>query len=91
MGDTVRVPGGGSAKLKLSVKAETAGFTVAEVKVIKNGQVWQTIKPAEPAYEATLEDESVTEDGYYRVEVTSSDDAGNYQFAWSNPVFVKID
>jgi hypothetical protein len=90
MGGTAQISGGGSVKLRLNVKAETEGFTVAEVRIIKNGQVWQTIEPAEPAYEATLEDESVTEDGYYRVEVTSSDDAGNYQFAWSNPVFVKI-
>jgi len=91
MGETAHIPGGGSAKLRLNVKAETEGFIVAEVKVMKNGQVWQTIKPLKPAYDATLKDESVTEDGYYRVEVTSSDDAGNYQFAWSNPVFVKID
>ena len=91
MGETIHVTSGGSVKLRLNVKAETAGFTVAEVRVIKDGQVWQTVKPLKAAYEATLKDESVTEDGYYRVEVTSNDDAGNYQFAWSNPVFVKID
>jgi hypothetical protein len=91
MGATLDLPGGGSVKLRLSVKAETAGFTVAEVRVIKNGQVWQTIEPLKPTYEATLEDKTVTEDGYYRVEVTASDSAGNYQFAWSNPVFLKID
>jgi len=90
MGDTASIPGGGSAKLRLNVKAETDGFTVAEVRVIKDGEVWQTIKPLKATYEATLEDESVTQDGYYRVEVIASDDAGNYQFAWSNPVFVKI-
>ena len=91
MGDTVDIATGGSVKLRLSVKAETEGFTVAEVRVIKNGQVWQTVKPLKADYEATLKDETVTEDAYYRVEVTASDDAGNYQFAWSNPVFVKID
>jgi len=91
MGETIHVTSGGSVKLRLNVKAETEGFTVAEVRVVKNGEVIASIKPAEPAHETVLEDESVTEDGYYRVEVTSSDEAGNYQFAWSNPVFVKID
>ena len=91
MGETVHVASGGSVKLRLNVKAETAGFSVAEVRVVKNGEVWQTVKPLKDSYEATLDDKAVTEDGYYRVEVTSSDDAGNSQFAWSNPVFVKID
>jgi hypothetical protein len=90
MGETIHVTSGGSVKVGLEVKAETEGFTVAEVRVIKNGEVWQTVKPLKATYEATLEDKTVTQDGYYRVEVTSSDGAGNYQFAWSNPVFVKI-
>jgi len=90
MGDTVDIATGGSVKLRLSVKAETAGFTVAEVRVIRDGQVWQTIEANKGAYDVTLEDETVTEDGYYRVEVTSKDDSGNSQFAWSNPVFVRI-
>jgi hypothetical protein len=33
----------------------------------------------------------VTEDGYYRVEVTSLDVvSGRYDFAWSNPVFARV-
>jgi hypothetical protein len=91
MGETIHVTSGGSAKVRLNVKAETAGFSVAEVRIIKNGEAWQTVKPLKDSYEATLDDKAVTEDGYYRIEVTSSDDASNYQYAWSNPVFVKID
>ena len=42
-----------------------------------------------PAYAATLSD-TMTDGGYYRVEVTSLDMAtGTYHFAYSNPVFVK--
>jgi len=42
-------------------------------------------------FQTTLADKSVTEDGYYRVEVTSADVAsGKYAFAWSNPVFIEV-
>lgn len=90
MGETADIADDGSAKLKLRVKAETEGFTLVEIRVMKNGVAWQMIEPESPEYEATLVDDSVTEDGYYRLEVTSSDSAGNKQFAWSNPVFVDI-
>jgi len=62
-----------------------------KIDVIKNGAIWQTINPYAPTYQATLPDDSVTEDGYYRVEVTSLDpSSGQYYFAWSNPVFVEV-
>ena len=45
----------------------------------------------QPVYEDTLLDGGVSQDGYYRVEITCQDapDGARY-FAWSNPVFVKI-
>jgi hypothetical protein len=43
------------------------------------------------SYEDALVDDGVTEDGYYRVEVTSLDMvSGLYYFAWSNPVFARV-
>jgi hypothetical protein len=49
------------------------------------------MSPLSPTYQTTLADGGVSEDGYYRVEVTSLDLAsGNYSFAWSNPVFVRV-
>lgn len=89
MGGTAYVWSGGSANVNLSVKAETPGFILGEIDIIKNGEVVQTISPMAPTYDGTLV-YSVTERGYYRVEVTSVDLAtGAYRFAWSNPVFVK--
>jgi hypothetical protein len=91
MGETAYVFEGDSANITLSVNSESMTKIVANIDIIKNGQVWQTINPMYPFYEATLEDDAVTEDGYYRIEVTSYDvNDGSYQFAWSNPVFVRI-
>jgi hypothetical protein len=44
-----------------------------------------------PTYQDTLVDDGVSEDGYYRVEVTSLDEVSErYYFAWSNPVFARV-
>jgi hypothetical protein len=91
MGSTAHIASGESASLKLSAKSESPTAILVKIDIIKNGEVWQTISPMQPAYEDTLVDESVTEDGYYRVEVTSQDQPnGPYHFAWSNPVFVSV-
>ena len=91
MGGTAHIAGGGSANLKLSVSSESATAILTKIEIIKNGEVWRTISPNEPAYEDTLVDDSVTVDGYYRIEVTSQDlPDGPYRFAWSNPVFVNV-
>jgi hypothetical protein len=64
---------------------------LTKIDIIKNGELWQTISPMQPVYEDTLIDDSVTEDGYYRVEVTSQEQPdGPYHYAWSNPVFVNV-
>jgi hypothetical protein len=90
MGDTAYVFDG-SADVNLSVSSESPTAILVKIDVIKNGDVWQTTSPMSPTYEVTLEDVGVTEDGYYRVEVTSYDViSGSYHFAWSNPVFARV-
>ena len=91
MGSTARIASGGSANLSLRASSESATGILTKIDIIKNGEVWQTISPMQPVYEDTLVDDSVTEDGYYRVEVTSQDQPdGPYHYAWSNPVFVNV-
>jgi len=91
MGGTAHIASGGSANLTLSVSSESATAILTKIDIIKNGEVWRTISPNQPVYEDTLVDDSVTEDGYYRVEVTSQDlPDGPYHAAWSNPVFVNV-
>jgi hypothetical protein len=92
MGETVRAKRkcDRSVKLKLSVNAESPTAVIGRVTVIKNASVWKTLAPMTGSYNATTLD-IVGEDGYYRVEVISVDLAtGQYQFAYSNPVFVDI-
>jgi hypothetical protein len=90
MGDTAAIPEGGTATLNLSVSSESPTAVLYKVDIIKNGEILQTLSPMMPSYEGTLTD-SVTEDGYYRVEVTSVDVfTGVPYFAWSNPVFVDV-
>lgn len=89
MGDTAAISNG-TANVNLSVNSETLTAILVKIDIVKNGDVLQTINPMSPTHEITLAD-SVTEDGYYRVEVTSYDViSGNYYFAWSNPVFVDV-
>jgi hypothetical protein len=85
MGSAAKIASGGSATLNLSATAETAGYVVAKIDVYKNGQLWNTIPGGGPT---TLTD-TVTADGYYRIEVTSVG-PGLPQFAYSNPVFVDV-
>jgi len=87
MGGTAYVDGGGSATLDLSVDSENPSAILVNIDIIKNGAVIETITPMAPTYAGTLFDD-VTEDGYYRVEVTSYDPTASYYFAYSNPVFV---
>ena len=90
MGGTAEVASGGSANLSLSVNSESPTAILVKIDIIKNGDVLQTISPMSPTYQTTPAD-SVTEDGYYRVEVTSYDViSGAYYFAYSNPVFVDV-
>jgi len=89
MGDTAFILDG-VAKIKLSASSESMTAILVQIKIIKNGELLQAMGPMTPTYETTLVD-TVTEDGYYRVEVTSVDwVSGSYAFAWSNPVFVDI-
>ena len=89
MGDTASISRGGAAQIKLSVDAESETTVLVKIDVVKNGEVWRTVEPMTRAYEDTLAD-NVNEGGYYRIEVTSQDAAGNLSFAWSNPVFVGV-
>jgi hypothetical protein len=90
MGDTAYVFDG-VADVNLSVDSESPTAILVKLDVVKNGEIWQTIGPMAPSFEATLEDADVAEDGYYRIEVTSLDVlSGAYRFAWSNPVFVRV-
>jgi hypothetical protein len=81
----------GTAQIHLTANSESPSAVLVKIDIIKNGVIWQTIAPMSPAYGDTLSDDAVTEDGYYRVEITALDPAtGSYTFAWSNPVFVKV-
>jgi hypothetical protein len=89
MGDTAYILDS-TANIKLSASSESNTAILVQIIIIKNGEVLKTISPMSVEYGDMLGD-TVTEDGYYRVEVTSVDMAtGAYQFAWSNPVFVDI-
>jgi hypothetical protein len=94
MGDTAYIKthkaDGGTADINLSVSSESPTAILVKIDIIKNGIIWVTITPNSSTYEVMLDD-TVTEDGYYRVEVTSYDLINKgYQFAWSNPVFVRV-
>jgi hypothetical protein len=90
MGDTAIISDG-TARINLSVNSESAYAIVVKIDILKNGEPWQTINPLSPTYADILVDSSVTEDGYYRVEVTSLNMSNNrYYFAWSNPVFISV-
>lgn len=90
MGDTAYVSDG-TANVNLSVNSESPAAILVKIDIIKNGSVWQTFSPMSPAFAVNLEDDGVTADGYYRVEVTSYDViTRRYYFAWSNPVFARV-
>lgn len=92
MGETVRIlpRKNKTVTLNLTVDSESPSSVLVKVEVIKNGQVILTEQPMAPTYELTMDDE-VTEDGYYRVEVTAMEMAdGKPRFAYANPVFIKV-
>jgi hypothetical protein len=89
MGSTDFILASGSANLNLSVNSESATAILVKIDIIKNGEIVETISPMSPTYAGTLT-YPMEERGYYRVEVTAVDmTTGAYQFAYSNPVFVK--
>ena len=89
MGSTAYIPKGGSANLNLSVNSESPTAVLAKIDIVKNGDVVDTFNPMSFTFDETLT-YPMDERGYYRVEVTSVDGVtGAYQFAYSNPVFVK--
>jgi hypothetical protein len=107
MGETVKIrrprvndPGHGKDKhnprrdtpvtLTLSSNSQSAAAIIVKIDIIKNGEVMQTSYPMAGEVEFELED-PVTQDGYYRVEITAMDSiSGRYQFAYTNPVFVEV-
>ena len=90
MGDTAKISSG-VADIHISANSENPTALLVKIDIIKNGAIWKTVPLLSPSYAKTLSDEIVTEDGYYRVEVTSLDMAsGKYYFAWSNPVFINV-
>jgi len=89
MGGTTYNPMGMTAELNLSVNSESPSAILVQIDIIKNGEILQTLSPMSPTYDGTVLDDDVTQNGYYRVEVTSLDTVtGAYYFAYSNPVFV---
>jgi hypothetical protein len=85
---TLKMPRDRGVKLRLSVDAQSATAVIAKITIVKNGAVLKTMSPMTHAVD-TLVTDSADEDGYYRVEVVAVDASGAYQFAYSNPVFVK--
>jgi len=91
MGDTAFICNGGTARINLYANSESPTAILVKIDIYRNGEPWQTINPMSGDYAITMEDDGLTEDGYYRVEVTSLDMTdGTYHFAWSNPVFVRV-
>ncbi len=81
----------GTARINVSAAGESESAVLVRVDIIRNGEVWQSVSPLAATYECTIDDTEVSGDGYYRVEVVSLDTAtGMYQFAWANPVFVRV-
>jgi hypothetical protein len=92
MGETakMRTRRSARAELELSADAASPGAVLAKVTIVKNGEVLRTLSPMTPSLDTSIRD-CVDEDGYYRVEIVSVDTAtGQYQFAYSNPVFVEM-
>lgn len=90
MGDTAYIFDG-EARINLSVDSESPTNFLVQIDILKNGALWQRLNPMAPLYGDTLVDDGVVEDGYYRVEVTACDMYGKYTFAYSNPVFVRVE
>lgn len=76
--------------LSLSADSQNPAAVLVKVVIIKNGQVLQVQNPMSAEVEIQLENE-VTQDSFYRVEVTAYDSmTQKYRFAYSNPIFVEI-
>lgn len=92
MGETVprRQGRDKTVHINLSVDSESESAVLTSVAVIKNGDIIFAGVPMTATYAIQLED-SVSEDGYYRVEVISMEADGKPRFAYANPVFVMDD
>lgn len=91
MGQTAVVNPGSATTLRLTAQAGSLTAVVAKVTIVRNGEVWGVLYPMARSFSRTLAD-TVDEDGYYRIEVMSADVvSGEYQFAYSNPVFVDVE
>ncbi len=76
--------------MTLSADSQSPAAVIVKIDIIKNGVILQTSNPMTAEVELEVKDQ-VTQDGYYRVEITAYDSiSGKYQFAYTNPVFVKI-
>jgi hypothetical protein len=90
MGDTAYIFDG-VANVTLSVNSESGSAILFKIDVIKNGVIIKTINPMTPTFSTSFAD-SATSDGYYRVEVTAINPATSaFSFAYSNPVFVRVE
>jgi hypothetical protein len=90
MGETLKIGAKGKkpVSLTLSVDSESPTALLVTVDIIKNGEVIHSVQPMASEYQLVLKDE-VSEDCYYRVEVTSLEGADNRpRFAYGNPVFI---
>jgi hypothetical protein len=92
MGETVprRQGRNKTVHINLSVDSESQSALLTSVAIIKNGDIFFAEAPMTAAYAIQLED-SVSADGYYRVEVISMEADGKPRFAYANPVFVMDD
>jgi hypothetical protein len=92
MGETVTIKPKDSpiVTLNFSAESESPNAVLVKLDVVKNAEIIHTSSPGTAQTEIFLDDQ-VTEDTYYRVEVTCFDTAtGMYYFAWANPIFVTI-
>ncbi len=91
MGETVGIGAGQNARVRLSGNAESDSSVFVKVDIIRNGEVFKTLTPQTPTFDVTIEDGDPVH-GYYRAELTTMDmRMQTYQFAWANPVFVRVD
>jgi hypothetical protein len=88
MGEKLYTGVGDPTHLNLTASAESPTAVIVKIDIIKDGTILQTLSPMAPSYAGVIDD-TASDHGYYRVEVTSLDMADNtYHFAYTNPVFV---
>jgi len=91
MGETLFLTGDTSPMLNIKVESSAPPASISRVDVIKNGTLWKTFSPNQASFEAQIEEVNATLDSYYRVEVVEYDPVlDETHFAYSNPIFVKL-